>query len=105
MCELIRSIIGGGAYEGVRLDDLKETVFDNIDCPGDELAGINFIKAYINLNYLGETEVCAATGGSAGQTYTWTILLEGGSIKANELPKWELDPTSKEKIDARKNVA
>jgi hypothetical protein len=40
MCELIRSLLGGGAYEGVRLEDLKETVFDSIDCPGDDTVGM-----------------------------------------------------------------
>jgi hypothetical protein len=58
-----------------------------------------------SLKPIGETEVCAASGGSSAQTYSWTILLEGISIQASDLPKWELDPASKEKIDARKNIA
>ena len=36
MCELIRSLIGGGVYEGVKFDDLKEIMFDSIECPGEE---------------------------------------------------------------------
>jgi hypothetical protein len=103
MCELIRSIIGGGVIEGVRLEDLKETVFDSIDCPGDDLSGKNILIFFSFKYNIGETEICAASGGSAAQTYSWTILLDGSSIRANDLPRWELDTASKEKIDAKKS--
>jgi len=44
MCELIRSLIGGGFYEGVKLDEMKEAIFDSIECVGEDNEGIS---AYI----------------------------------------------------------
>ncbi len=35
MCEIFRALIAGGIIEGVKLDELNETVVDGIDCPGD----------------------------------------------------------------------
>ena len=99
MCELIRSLIAGGIYDGVKLEDIKETVFDDINCPGEEGIDIYFITILI---HVGENEICAANGGSAGQSYAWTILLEGGSIKAGDSPKWELDSASKLYINSKK---
>lgn len=52
---------------------------------------------------LGQSEICAVSGGSPSQKYAWYILLEGASITANGLPKWELNPKTKEKLNARKN--
>lgn len=35
MCEIIRALIAGNVIEGVKLEDLNESVVDGIDCPGD----------------------------------------------------------------------
>jgi hypothetical protein len=40
MCEIIRAMIAGGLIEGARLDDLSESAFDAIDCPGEGDEGI-----------------------------------------------------------------
>ncbi len=42
MCEIIRALIAGNIIEGVKLEDLNESVVDGIDCPGDGEEG-NFI--------------------------------------------------------------
>jgi hypothetical protein len=90
MCEIIRALVAGGVIEGAKIDDLNESIADAIDCPGD---GDN-----------GQSEVCAVSGGSAGQSYSWYILLDGISITANEMPKWELDSKSKDKLELRKST-
>ena len=89
MCEIFRALIAGGLIEGAKLDDLNETIVDGIDCPGDGDEG--------------QSEICAVTGGSASQNYSWYILLEGITITANEKPQWEMDPKSKEKLEAKKS--
>lgn len=88
MCEMIRALIAGGVIEGAKLDELTESLADGIDCPGDGDEG--------------QSEICAVTGGSAAQAYSWIILLEGISITASERPAWELDPKSKDKLEIRK---
>jgi hypothetical protein len=53
--------------------------------------------------FLGQSEICAVSGGSAAQQYAWYILLEGISITASEKPKWDLEPNSKKKLETKKN--
>jgi hypothetical protein len=53
------------------------------------------------LNNIGQSEICAVSGGAHGQNYSWYILLEGISITATERPQWEMDPRSKELLDQR----
>ena len=60
------------------------------------------MKVYFNFYFLGQSEICAVSGGSPAQKYAWYILLEGLSMTANELPKWELNSKTKEKLNARK---
>jgi hypothetical protein len=88
MCELVRALIAGGLIEGARLDDLNESMLEAIDCPGD---GEN-----------GQSEICAVSGGSAAQKYSWYILLEGITFTTSQKPLWQLDPKSKELIDSRR---
>ncbi len=88
MCEIVRAIIAGGLLEGAKLDELSPSVVDGIDCPGE--------------GELGQTEVCAVSGGAASQRYAWYILLNGMSITAVNKPKWELDADSKKKLDDKK---
>ena len=87
MCELIRALIAGGIIEGAKLGELNDSAVDGIDCPGEGEES--------------QSEVCAVSGGSAAQKYAWYILLKGSSIMINEKPKWELNPQSKEKINAK----
>jgi len=89
MCEIFRALIAGGIIEGAKLEELNESISDGIDCPGEGEEG--------------QSEVCAVSGGSAAQKYAWNILLFGKSIMINEKPKWELDPKSKEKLNAKLN--
>jgi hypothetical protein len=35
MCEIVRALIAGNVIEGVKLEELNESVVDGIDCPGD----------------------------------------------------------------------
>ena len=44
----------------------------------------------IVINTLGQTEVCAATGGSFADKKSWYILLDGKSITINKEPKYIL---------------
>ena len=46
MCEIIRALIAGNVIEGVKLEDLNESVVDGIDCPGDGEEG-NLLKNII----------------------------------------------------------
>jgi hypothetical protein len=39
MCEIVRALIAGGVLEGVKLDELNESVIDGIDCPGESDEG------------------------------------------------------------------
>jgi hypothetical protein len=89
MCEIVRALIAGGIIEGIKLDELNDTVVDGIDCPGNGEEG--------------QSEICAVSGGSASQNYAWYILLDGISLTANERPQWDLDPKSKDKLEIRKN--
>ena len=94
--------MGGGVYEGVKFDDLREIVFDSIECVGEDNES-NWTKNNLFIKkIIVETQVCAATGGSAAQSYTWTILLEGSSIRANDSPKWELDPRSRQYVVSKR---
>jgi len=74
MCEIVRSLIANGKVpevgEDVKSIDLR--VLDFIDCPGSD----------------GQTEVCAATGGSFADRKSWYILLDGKSITINKEPKY-----------------
>ncbi len=89
ICELIRAFIAGGIFEGAKLEELTEDTFQGIDCAGPNDPDL---------------QICAVSGGSSGQNYSWYILLEGISITANDTPKWELEQTSREKIEARKTA-
>lgn len=76
MCEIVRSLVGNGKIpevgEDVKSLDLK--LLDFIDCPGDD----------------GQTQVCAATGGSFGDKKGWYILLDGQSLTINKEPKYKI---------------
>jgi len=80
MCEIVRALVANGKFpeigEDVKSIDLK--LLDYIDCPGSE----------------GQTEVCAATGGSFAESNGWLILLDASSIQINKEPKYILS-TSK----------
>jgi len=88
MCEIVRALIAGGIIKGSKLEELSETSVEGIDCPGE--------------GDLGQSEICAVSGGSPAQKYAWYILLEGVSITATSLPKWELDPKSKKRLADKK---
>jgi len=83
MCEIVRALIANGKVpevgEDVKSIDLR--VLDFIDCPGSDG------KKY---NKIGQTEVCAATGGSFADKKSWYILLDGKSITINKEPKYIL---------------
>ena len=89
MCEIIRALIAGGLIEGAKLDELSPSVVDNIDCPGE--------------GELGQSEICAVSGGAASQRYAWYIFLNGISITASKYPKWELSPESQKKLDFKRD--
>lgn len=76
MCEIVRALIANGKIpeigEDVKSIDLK--LLDYIDCPGND----------------GQTQVCAATGGSFADSKSWLILLDGTSITVNKEPKYVL---------------
>jgi hypothetical protein len=48
MCEIVRALIAGNVIEGVKLEELNESVVDGIDCPGDGEDGkkIKKLKIY-----------------------------------------------------------
>lgn len=81
MCEIVRALVANGKIpeigEDVKSVDLK--LLDYIDCPGSD----------------GQTQVCAATGGSFAEKKGWYILLEGASIQINKEPKYILSNTNK----------
>ena len=87
MCEIIRALIAGGKFEGYRLDNLDNQIVDLISCPGEEQG----------------TQVCAATGGNASQSYGWYIFLEGESITIDSKPAWVMTGKSKMKLGLYKN--
>ena len=89
MCEIVRAIINGGLLEGAKLSELTPSVVDGLDCPGE--------------GELGQSEICAVSGGAGSQNYAWNILLYGLSITATRKPKWEFTPESQKKLDAKKN--
>ena len=60
------------------------------------------VNIIINIK-LGQSEICAVSGGSAAQKYSWYILLDGISITASEKPKWDLDSYSKKKLEIKRN--
>jgi hypothetical protein len=76
MCEIVRALVANGKIpeigEDVKSIDLK--LLDYIDCPGSE----------------GQTQVCAATGGSFADQKGWLILLDGSSISINKEPRYVL---------------
>lgn len=51
--------------------------------------------------FLGQSEICAVSGGSAAQQYAWYILLEGISVTASDKPKWDMDPKSKKRLEIK----
>ena len=81
MCEIVRALVANGKIpeigEDVKSIDLK--LLDYIDCPGSE----------------GQTEVCAATGGSFAESKGWLILLEAASFQINKEPKYVLSNNNK----------
>ena len=90
MCELVRAMIAGNLFEGQKIDTLSEESFEGIECVGPTNK---------------ELQICAATGGSAGQNYSWNILLDPSSFTVKDTtdrPKFKLDTQSKEKIEQRK---
>lgn len=91
MCELIRSMINADLFEGYNLENLQEDAFDIIECPGPN------DQAF---------QICAASGGSANQKYTWTILIEPSAftIMKNQIePSFSLESKSKQILDQRKS--
>ena len=76
MCEIIRALLANGKIpevgEDIKSIDLK--FLDYIDCPGAE----------------GQTEVCAATGGSFADKKGWNIMLDANTITINKEPKYIL---------------
>lgn len=84
MCEIVRALIAGGALEGVSLDNLNEDSFNDISCPGNPR----------------KEGICAVSGGSPNQKYSWYILLEGKGIKIGDKPNWEMTQRS---VDVAKN--
>lgn len=82
MCEIIRAFIAGGRIEGYKLDNLSPQILDSISCPGDE----------------SQSQICAATGGSGTQDYSWYIFLNGSSLSADNKPKWKFSESSKLKL-------
>jgi hypothetical protein len=75
MCELVRGLIASGHIEVPNIKDLRdsiETIKNAIDCPGEADDD--------------QSEICAITGGSSAQGYSWYILLEGGAISVGERP-------------------
>jgi hypothetical protein len=81
MCEIVRALVANGKIpeigEEVKSIDLK--LLDYIDCPGSD----------------GQTEVCAATGGSFADNKSWLIMLDGQSITINKEPKYVLSNKAK----------
>jgi hypothetical protein len=59
---------------GGDVTNINKNVVQYIDCPGDE----------------GQTEVCAANGGSFADTRGWYIFLDGQAIRFNDKPRYEL---------------
>lgn len=93
MCELIRAMTIAGLFEGVKLDALTEDSYSGLECVGPQDQ---------------ELQICAASGGSAAQKYSWTILLEPSHMVIKEngsIPRFTLDPKSRKKIEARKSLA
>ena len=82
MCEIVRALIAGGKIDGYKLENLNPQVLDSISCPGDD----------------SQSQICAATGGAATQSYSWYIFLQGGSITADSKPRWKLSESSKMKL-------
>jgi hypothetical protein len=76
MCELIRALIANGKFPkiGESLKNIDDSFLDDIDCPGVE----------------GQTEICAATGGSFADKKGWNILLDGQSFRIKDSPKYVL---------------
>lgn len=76
MCEIIRSLIGNGAFPSLGNDvsNINEKFTEYIDCPGDE----------------GSTEVCAANPFSFADKRGWYIFLDGKGISINNQPKYIL---------------
>ena len=81
MCEIVRALVANGKIpeigEDVKSIDLK--LLDYIDCPGSD----------------GQTEVCAATGGSFAEPKGWLIMLEAESFQINKEPKYVLSSLKK----------
>eukprot|EP00742_Colponemidia_sp_Colp-10_P012656 GILJ01014241.1.p1 GENE.GILJ01014241.1~~GILJ01014241.1.p1 ORF type:complete len:231 (+),score=39.67 GILJ01014241.1:27-695(+) len=74
MCEIIRALLKANKVPNAGDDvrTLNVEFVDSIDCAGAE----------------GQTEVCAATGGSYPQKYSWYILLDGGALQLGDFPKF-----------------
>merc|ERR1712080_143399 len=74
MCEMVRALIAGGAMPGANpnVQKIEVDVLDGIDCPGNADQG--------------QSEICAATGGSPAQGYSWYIFLHGGTFTIDGKP-------------------
>lgn len=79
MCELVRGLIASGKIAGVKPDvkEIESDAVDGIDCPGD--------------GDKGQSEICAATGGSPGQKYSWYIMLDGLSFNIGGSPAFIME--------------
>jgi hypothetical protein len=76
MCEIIRALIANGKFPkiGESLKNIDDSFLDEVDCPGAE----------------GQTEICAATGGSFADKKGWLILLDGQSLRIKDTPRYIL---------------
>ena len=74
MCEIVRALVANGKIPEIGEDvkNIDMRLLDYIDCPGAD----------------GQTQVCAATGGSFADRKSWYILLEGKSITINKEPRY-----------------
>lgn len=90
ICQLIRSMVFAGVFEGVNLQNMNEDSFDGIDCVGPANRP--------------EYQICAATDAAASNKFGWLILLEPSSItmmENNVRPKWVIDTKSRELLEKR----
>ena len=79
MCELVRGMIASGRIPGAKADvkEIESDAVDGIDCPGD--------------GDKGQSEICAASGGSPGQKYSWYIMLDGMSFNIGGFPAFIME--------------
>lgn len=76
MCEIVRALVGNGVFSfGKNMDNISLDLLEKIDCPGSDT----------------QTQICAATVGSFAEKNKWVIMLEGQSLRLNNIPTYKLD--------------